>query len=417
MIAHMRSTIKQAGRPFVRREHGPGERHFAWNNNRERQKYSMFAWLEVAVGACLYYSGLVRLARLWAERSGPKLVILCHHRASGERLRGQLRYLKRHYRLLHLEDALEEIYHPSTQERKDRRTLLVVAFDDGYHDNYTEAFRLARELQIPVTIFLVPHNIESGQPFSWLAGEYQHLLPYAQVAEATIEGYTYDLRNPAEQAKLARVIDNRARYPVSIADREAFLASVRAALAVPSSLTAGERRDLSLTWPEVREMEQSSWVSFGAHTMHHPMLTCLTDAHEVDYEVGESRTVLEEKLGHPVRAFAYPYGEFGEREVQAVRAAGYDWAVTTIHGFNTSRTDPHLLYRIVLGEHQHWLVVAAKVSGVWEFFLRPLRSLAHVLRKVSRRALSLNQRRLFIHLRATGVRQTDMQPERVARDL
>lgn len=374
----------------------------------------MFKWLEVAVGACLYYSGLVRLARFWAERSGPKLVILCHHRASGERLRGQLRYLKRHYRLLHLEDALEEMYRPSREKRKDRRTLLVVAFDDGYRDNYTDAFRHARELQIPITIFLVPHNIESGQPFSWLAGEYEHLVPYAQVAEATIEGHTYHLNNPEERAKLARVIDDRARYPVSIADREAFLASVRAALAAPSSLTAGERRDLSFAWPEACEMEQSGLVSFGAHTMHHPMLTCLTDGHEVDYEVGESRAVLEAKLGHPVRAFAYPYGDFGERELQAVKAAGYDWAVTTIHGFNTARTAPHLLYRIVLGEHQHWLVVAAKVSGVWEFFLRPLRSLAHVPQTVSRRASG--QRKLSERQQATNVRQAEAQLEPARRD-
>lgn len=376
----------------------------------------MFKWLEVVVGAFLYYSGLVRLARFWAQRSGPKLVILCHHRASGERLRGQLCYLKRHYRLLHLEDALEEIYHPSQEKRKDRRTLLVVAFDDGYRDNYTDAFRHARELQIPITIFLVPHNIESGQPFSWLAGEYQHLVPYAQVAETTIEGHTYHLHNPAERAKLARVIDDRARYPISITDRETFLASVRAALAVPSCLTAGEKRDLSLTWSEVREMEQSGWVSFGAHTMHHPMLTCLTDGHEVDYEVGESRAVLEAKLGHPVRAFAYPYGDFGEREVRAVRDAGYDWAVTTIHGFNTSRTDPHLLYRIVLGEHQHWLVVAAKVSGVWEFFLRPLRALAYVPQIVAGRALSIGQRRRSARPQTTEAHQAEAQPEPARRD-
>src|SRR5260370_6267143 len=183
------------------------------HNKSERQKFLMFAWLEIAVGACLYYSGLVKLAQMWTQKSGQKLVILCHHSASGGHLRSQFLYLKRHYRILHLEAALEELYGISKNAKRDRRTLLVAAFDDGYNDNYTDAFAIACELQIPITIFLVPQNIESGQPFTWVAGEYHHLVPYAQVDEATIEGRTYRLRNPAERVKLTQVIDDHARYP------------------------------------------------------------------------------------------------------------------------------------------------------------------------------------------------------------
>jgi peptidoglycan/xylan/chitin deacetylase (PgdA/CDA1 family) len=344
----------------------------------------MFKRLETLVAACLYYSGLVKLARFWIQRSGRKLVILCYHRASGGHLRRQLLCLKRHYRILHLESALEELYKPSQSEsqRGDRRTLLAVTFDDGYHDNYTDAFAFARELQIPITVFLVPTPIESGRAFAWLAGEDSHLVPYTQVNEAKIEDHTYLLNKADEREKLAQIISNRVRYTTSIVKREAFLASVRKALAIPSSLTEGEKTDLSLTWSEVKEMEKSGWVSFGAHTMHHPMLTCLTDPCEVDYEVSESRVVLEKKLGHPVRTFAYPYGEFGERGLRAARAAKYDGAVTTIYGFNTLQTDPHLLYRIVVDVHQHWLVVAAKASGIWEFFLRPYLVLVHLLKNI-----------------------------------
>lgn len=341
-----------------------------------------FGRLETIVGAGLYYTGLVKLSEFWTRRSGPRLVILCYHRAFGDRLRGQFLYLKRHYRVLHLADALKELSTPSSTASNDRRTLLVVAFDDGYHDNYTNAFALARDLQMPITIFLVPQNIESRRPFSWLAGQYQHLVPYAQVDEATIEGQTYQLSHPDEREKLGHVIDNQARYPKSVAGREGFLASVRQALAVPDEFTAGELKDMPITWQEAREMEQSTWISFGAHTMNHPMLTCLTDPLEVDYEVRESRVALEKTLGHPVRTFAYPYGEFGEREVQAARAADYACAVTTIHGVNSPQTDPHLLCRIVVGEHQHWLVVAAKTARVWEFFLRPCRTLVHFVGKI-----------------------------------
>ena len=137
----------------------------------------MLGWLEIFVGACFYYSGLVKFARFLTRRSEPKLVILCHHRAFGKRMRGQFLYLKRHYRVLHLEEALKELYDPSARAGRDRRTLLVIAFDDGYSDNYTHGFALARELQLPITVFLVPHPIENEQPFTWSRANINILCP------------------------------------------------------------------------------------------------------------------------------------------------------------------------------------------------------------------------------------------------
>ncbi|MFL5592272.1 MAG: polysaccharide deacetylase family protein [Ktedonobacteraceae bacterium] len=120
-------------------------------------------------------------------------------------------------------------------------------------------------------------------------------------------------------------------------------------------------------------MEEGGWVSFGAHTMHHPILAYLTDPQEVQGEVGECRTKLEKQLGHPVRIFAYPVGQLqhiGADVVHAVRQAGYDWALTTRYGSNTPHSDPHLLRRIEVDVDQHWLVIAAKTAGLWGFFSR-----------------------------------------------
>ncbi len=142
------------------------------------------------IAACFYYSGLVKLARWWIRHLGNRLVILNYHCATGGDLRSHLLYLRRHYRILHLETALEDLYMPSKNgEVRDRRTPLVLTFDDGYHDNYTHAFTLACELQVPITIFLIPGYIESRCRFWWLEGDY--LASHAQVSEAAIEGRTF----------------------------------------------------------------------------------------------------------------------------------------------------------------------------------------------------------------------------------
>jgi peptidoglycan/xylan/chitin deacetylase (PgdA/CDA1 family) len=104
-------------------------------------------------------------------------------------------------------------------------------------------------------------------------------------------------------------------------------------------------------------MEQSGWISFGAHTLHHPVLSSLGDPFEVLYEVKGSRRVLEQQLGHPIRTFAYPIGKpehIGDEGLRAVKEAGYQWAVTTIEKVNTPETDPHMLGRLPGDITQHF---------------------------------------------------------------
>ena len=148
-------------------------------------------------------------------------------------------------------------------------------------------------------------------------------------------------------------------------------------------------------------MEQSGWVSFGGHTMHHPVLAYLADAPELQREVSDCRITLEQHLGHPVRTFAYPMGKpehIGTEAPRAVQKAGYTWAVTTTYGVNRLRQDaaqasmgeggsaaglstplpaqasvggyygPFHLHRVVGDVKLHWLLLAADTSGLRKFF-------------------------------------------------
>ncbi|HLX56498.1 MAG TPA: polysaccharide deacetylase family protein [Ktedonobacteraceae bacterium] len=329
--------------------------------------------LSTFIAACFYYSGLVKLARWWAGHSRRHLIILNYHLATGGDLRRHLLYLSRHYRILHLETALEELYMPCKNEKRlhDRRTPLALTFDDGYHDNYTHGFALACEMQIPFTIFLIPGYIESGDFFWWREGN--RLATHAQVREATIDGRIYHLDQLEERNMLAQTILARLCQASSVAEREKFLASSRKILAVPPSVPSEEKPALPLSWTEVREMDESGWVSFGAHTMYHPILAYLADPTEAQDEVKQSRITLEHQLGHPVRTFAYPIGQLqhiGENAIRAVPQAGYDWALTTINGFNTPKSDPYLLRRVEVDVDQHWLVLAAEAAGLWGLFSR-----------------------------------------------
>ncbi len=342
--------------------------------------------LRLLLAACFYYSGLVALALWWQRRTGRRLVILNYHRATGKYLYRQVRYLRRHYHIMHLEDALREFYTLQQGRReRDRRIPLVLTFDDGYLDNYTCGLPLARALHVPITVFLIPGYIESGECFWWLAGSY--LAAHAPAEKVTLEGKGYDLAQAEEREALAQAIDSHLRNANSVAERERFLAAVQRALDVALPCRAREGiadGALPLTWQEVREMESSGLVSFGAHTMHHPVLSYLADPAELRREVVECRSVLEERLGHPVSAFAYPIGKpehIGEAGLRAVRAAGYTYALTTIEAVNTPHIDPYMLCRLPGDVNLHWLVMACELAGLLGILSRLRKKYGQVFRR------------------------------------
>ena len=341
--------------------------------------------VRICISAFFYYSGLVKLFRWWIQHSGRYLIILYYHRAAGENLRSQWLYLRRHYRILHLEAALEELHIPLRERapKRDRRTLLALTFDDGYYDNYTHAFALASELQIPITIFLIPGYIECANSFWWA----DRLIRLAQVDQVSFEGHTYHLDRQEERKALAQFIDDHVSNAAQVAEREQLLISMCEVLAVPISALSKEEPAPLLTWTQVREMEESGWVSFGAHTIHHPDLHHLTNLVEVQREVEECRTMLEQQLGHSVDTFSYPYGHIGDDGLSSVKQTGYKWAVTTVPGFNTHQSNPHLLHRRNADAKSHASVVAAETVGVWSFCTRLKRITKLLIRPLHRTSI------------------------------
>lgn len=78
---------------------------------------------------------------------------------------------------------------------------------------------------------------------------------------------------------------------------------------------------IGLTDAQLRRMV--GWGhEIGAHSLTHPDLTQLSDA-QLYNEVAGSKKTLESRLGIPIRFFAYPYGAYDGRVVDAVAAAGY----------------------------------------------------------------------------------------------
>lgn len=89
---------------------------------------------------------------------------------------------------------------------------------------------------------------------------------------------------------------------------------------------------LFMDWKQLKDLLNSG-MEIGSHTMSHPNLKKLTSS-QLIYEIENSKTILEKNLNYRIEVFAYPYGIFDSRIVEAVRKADYKMARTTISGLD-----------------------------------------------------------------------------------
>jgi peptidoglycan/xylan/chitin deacetylase (PgdA/CDA1 family) len=87
-----------------------------------------------------------------------------------------------------------------------------------------------------------------------------------------------------------------------------------------------------MSWENIIELDRAG-MEIGGHTRTHPYLTQIShDDKKLDSEIAESKRIIEQRLGHSIVSFAYPFGLTNEAVSVAVARAGYQTARTTVSG-------------------------------------------------------------------------------------
>jgi peptidoglycan/xylan/chitin deacetylase (PgdA/CDA1 family) len=115
---------------------------------------------------------------------------------------------------------------------------------------------------------------------------------------------------------------------------------------------------------QLRACHESGHIEIGSHGLHHQRLPTV-DSTTLRQEVFQSRQILEDVLGAAVPTFAYPYGDYGDREVQAVRAAGYRFGIGTVNGPLRFADDLFRIRRIPIFYNTSPWMFWKKTSGLY----------------------------------------------------
>lgn len=123
-------------------------------------------------------------------------------------------------------------------------------------------------------------------------------------------------------------------------------------------------RERKLTDDEVLQLVRSGRIEIASHTLTHINMPA-TPAESKRHELVAAHEQLASLTGQPVRSFAYPFGIFGDDDVQLVADCGYETAVTTIDGIDLREPRPHplRLKRIKVSGKDNQLAFIMRVRG------------------------------------------------------
>lgn len=262
--------------------------------------------------------------------------------ASPDEFYQQMKFVKQHFEVI----SFADLYECEKAGRQWPNRALIVTFDDGYRDNYTNAFPVLNAFNIPATIFLVTGHIGQTKLFWWDAVAYciKHTKLLAKNFPQ-ISSQTLSLVKASDKQFAIHLILGWIKHVPDKVSRK-FLERLPDELKVemPDDLGAG----VHLSWDEVREMSKQK-IEFGSHTVTHPILANISEA-QLEREIVESKKTIEQELGKEILSLAYPVGrksKFNQLAQKLAANHGFRYAVSYEEGVVFQKEfDPFAMPRV-----------------------------------------------------------------------
>ena len=253
-----------------------------------------------------------------------------------------MRYIRDTMNPLKLSDAIN---HVKNQTALPNNTV-VITFDDGYLDNYLNAYPLLRKYDIPATIFLSTSFISEPHQYFWwdeiefYFKQYDFIYPengidHFKHIEAIIN--KINKNKYRSNADLIKKLINRLKS-IGENNRNNLIKQI-------SKNNQGlPKPRLMLNWQEVKEMSADGLIEFGSHSAGHSYMDEL-DPTEIESEIVDSKLIIEQQLEKPCLSFAYPNGNRTEAAERLLKKHGLEAAVTTEFGSNNGTSNLYNLRR------------------------------------------------------------------------
>lgn len=262
-------------------------------------------------------------------------------------------HIRKYYEIVSLSEIVDRL-----KGKKSIRGCMAITFDDGFRDNYTVAYPILKKYDIPATIFLSPGFIDTGEVPWFIKVRYIFMQTSLRRMKSDINGQEYDLAMETSRERFLaseKLMQHLKRCEDD--ERKRLLDKLCEQLGINDF---HEIIGLMLTWEQIRAMSDCG-ISFGAHTMSHPVLARLP-LEKAEEEIRESKRKIEVMIKKSIDSFAYPFGkriDYSESIISVLRKMNFECAVTAKFAPN----NPHVnLFE--LGRCAPWEMMLLKSNRV-----------------------------------------------------
>jgi len=295
----------------------------------------------------LFGTGLISVI-LWINKYlCRRLVILAYHRvldlhglsddeyasdvelvsASCADFEWQVKFLSRHFPVTTFGD-----YANKARSGDIRGNLAIITFDDGFKDNYANAFPILKKHNTPAVFFVSVDYLDTGKRF-W----FEFLVSVIKQLPEVHFGKIVRLLSVSAEGQDRMAYAEKVLDYMKHVSNDTRLEMIEAVYRYceENNITVVDPESRAMSWEDVREMSASG-MEIGSHTLSHPILSRLSND-EIWSEVDESRKVIEARTGEECNSLAYPNGgaeDMNEAVYEAVGRSGYQYACSYIPGIN-----------------------------------------------------------------------------------
>ena len=247
--------------------------------------------------------------------------------------------------------SLGDLYRRLRGDGPPLRRAVTFTVDDGYADQAEIGAPVFAAFDCPVTTFVTTAFLDGGLWFWWDRIGWVFRQTRRRRVRVDVAGERLDLTWATPEQRTLVASDFIARCK-AVSDAEKLAAILALASEADVALPDVPPPDCApMTWEQLRACEGRG-MSFGPHTVTHPILSQVDDA-QSRREIVDSWARLREQARAPVPVFCYPNGgwaDFGPREIATIREGGLAGAVVGAWGFADVRefggADPDAPFRV-----------------------------------------------------------------------
>jgi peptidoglycan/xylan/chitin deacetylase (PgdA/CDA1 family) len=244
-----------------------------------------------------------------------------------------LKYFKANFDIV----SQEEIFHMYRTGFTPKRKTIAITFDDGYENNYSQAFPLLKKYNIPATMYIISKCIEDENIVTWYDAIdlIKHRLDIAKLREKSLKNTTVNS------------IDDLKSYikRIDIKTRQDLFADIANQVNIDEVVkTTGREHWKLMNSHQVKELSNSGLIEIGAHSHNHPNLGEVSPEH-AEMEVKTSKQLLEEVIGKEVKSIAFPDGSYTKQVKDICLAAGFKNLLAVDYRLPGDESDFNLLPR------------------------------------------------------------------------